>query len=99
MPKGQSPASLMKSRYESLNRQLDRAELDLKSGAVAKVKRKLTSLFKSESQMQDYDEAKKFGQRALPAGHYKLLRRVRKIEANMQRQENMAKKVKKDQKP
>ena len=99
MPKGQSPSSLMKARYESLNRQLDRAELDLKSGAVAKAKRKIASLFKSEAQMQDYDEAKKSGQRVLPAAHYKLLRRVRKIEANMQRQENMAKKVKKDQEP
>jgi hypothetical protein len=99
MPKGQSPSSLMKARYESLNAQLDRAERDLKSGAFNKVKRQITSLFKSEAAMQDADEAKKSGQRTLPAGHYKLLRRVRKIEANMQRQENMAEKVKKDQMP
>lgn len=97
MPKGQSPASLMKARYEMVSAQLDRAEADLKSGALNKVKRVLTSLFKTDAQMQDAAEKKKFGQRALPAKHYSLLKRARKIEKNMQRQENMAQKVKRDQ--
>ena len=99
MPKGQSPSSLMKARYEMVSRQLDRAEADLKGGAVNKVKRVLTSLFKTDAQMQDADEKKKSGQRALPAKHYSLLKRARKIEANMQRQENMAQEVLKDQLP
>ena len=89
----------MKARYEMVSRQLDRAEADLKSGAVNKVKRVLTSLFKTDAQIQDADEQKKSGQRALPAQHYSLLKRARKIEANMQRQENMAQKVLKDQLP
>ena len=99
MPKGQSPASLMKARYEMVSRQLDRAEADLKSGAINKVKRVLTSLFKTEAQMQDAAEKKKFGQRALPAKHYSLLKRARKIEKNMDIQEKMAQKVRKDQEP
>ena len=97
MPKGQSPASLMKARYDMVSAQLDRAEADLNNGKIAKVKRVLTSLFKTDAQMQDAAEKKKFGQRALPAKHYSLLKRARKIEKNMQIQENMAKKVRKDQ--
>ena len=99
MPKGQSPASLMKARYEMVSRQLDRAEADLKDGAINKVKRVLTSLFKTDAQMQDAAEKKKFGQRALPAKHYSLLKRARKIEKNMDIQEKMAQKVRKDQEP
>ena len=99
MPKGQSPASLMKARYEMVSAKLDRAEADLNDGKVAKVKRVLTSLFKTDAQMQDAAEKKKSGQRALPAEHYSLLKRARKIEKNMQRQENMAQEVKRDQQP
>ena len=89
----------MKARYEMVNAQLDRAEADLKSGNINKAKNLLTSLFKTDAQMQDASEKKKSGQRALPAKHYSLLKRARKIEANMQRQENMAQKVLKDQLP
>lgn len=99
MPKGQSPASLMKARYEMVSAQLDRAEADLKGGKINKVKNLLTSLFKTDAQMQDAAEKKKSGQRALPAKHYSLLKRARKIEANMQRQENMAQEVLRDQLP
>lgn len=99
MPRGQSPSSLMKARYEMVSRQLDRAEADLKGGAVNKAKRILSSLFKTHTQIQDAAEKKKSGQRALSAEHYSLLKRARKIEANMQRQENMAQEVLKDQLP
>lgn len=99
MPKGSSPSQVMKSRYSMLVKQLDKAEAEADSGLFKKVKRKLQSLYKSEYEMKDAKEAEKSGQRVMTAEHFKLARRVAKIERNMLKQDRMAEEVKKDQQP
>ena len=86
MPKGQSPASLMKARYEMLDAQLDRMPKDYS---------KLSAFRRKVKEMLGTDD----GQLVTSSQRVSLLKKAKKIEANMLRQDRMAEKVKKDQEP
>ena len=99
MPRGSAPSEVMKARYSLLNKQLDQAERDADKGLFKRVKRGFQSLLKSEYDIKDARELEKSGQRVMSEKHFKIARRVAKIEKNMLRQDRMAEKVKKDQQP
>lgn len=99
MPRGSAPSEVMKARYSLLNKQLDQAEREADKGLFKKVKRGLQSLLKSEYDIQDARELEKSGQRVMTEKHFKLARRVAKIERNMLIQDRMAEKVRRDQQP
>jgi len=86
MPKGQSPASLMKARYEMLDAKLDRMPKDYS---------KLSQFRRVVREMLGKDD----GQLVTSSQRRSLLKKAEKIEANMLRQDRMAEKVKKDQEP
>ena len=99
MPKGSAPSEVMKARYSLLNKQLDKAEREADKGLFKKVKRGLQSLLKSEYDIKDARELEKSGQRVMTEKHFKLARRVAKIERNMLKQDRMAEEVRRDQRP
>lgn len=86
MPKGQSPASLMKARYEMLDAKLERMPKDYS---------KLSQFRRVVKKMLGQDD----GQLVTSSQRHSLLKKAKKIEANMLRQDKMAQKVKKDQEP
>jgi len=86
MPKGQSPASLMKARYEMLDAQLERMPKDYSN--LSKLRRKVREFLKMDD-----------GQMVTSSQRHSLLKKAEKIEENMLRQDRMAEKVKKDQEP
>lgn len=86
MPRGQSPSSLMATRYKSLSKQLDRAESEFQSGTLLKqLRNKIEGFVYGEDGAQDRREQRTSGQRAIPAKHYSLLKRVEKMEDNMRK--------------
>lgn len=89
MPKGQSPASLMKARYEMLDAQLDRTPKDYST--FSKLRRQVKEFVRGGST----DDK----QHAMNPKYRTLLKKVEKIEANMRRQGTMADKVKEAQTP
>jgi len=89
MPKGQSPASLMKARYEMLSKQLENTPKDY--SAFSKIRR-MVKQFVRKGATDDK-------QHAVNPKYRSLLKKVEKIEANMRRQGAMADKVKKAQTP
>jgi len=89
MPKGQSPASLMKARYEMLNKQLDNTPKDF--SAFSKLRRQVKE-FVRKGVTDDK-------QHAVNPKYRSLLKKVEKIEANMMRQDRMKDKVQEAQTP
>lgn len=89
MPKGQSPASLMKARYEMLSKKLENTPKDY--SAFSKLRRQVKQ-FVRKGATDD-------GQYAVNPKYRSLLKKVEKIEANMRRQGTMADKVKEAQTP
>ena len=89
MPKGQSPASLMKARYKALSKQLDKTPKDFST--FSKIRRNVKEFIRKGST----DD----GQHAMNPEYRSLLKKVKKIEDNMRRQGTMADKVKEAQTP
>lgn len=86
MPRGQNPASLMKARYEMLDAKLDRMPKDYS---------KLSQFRRVVREMLGKDD----GQLVTSSQRHSLLKKAKKIEANMLLQAKMAQKVRQDQEP
>jgi len=86
MPKGQAPSERMAQRYSLLSKQLDNEPKDF--SAFTKMRRKVNQFFGTDS-----------GQMVTSQKRDSLLRKVKKMEANMIRQGKMKDRVYEDQTP
>ena len=86
MPKGQSPSNKMAQRYSLLSKQLEQEPKDFST--FSKIRRKVNQFLGTDS-----------GQLVTTQKRASLLKKVKKMEANMIRQGKMKDRVEEDQMP